>query len=307
MTRQLDDAALRERGLPMPDDDADKEGRGDVLVVAGSREVPGAARLAATAALRAGAGRLLLAVPQSIALAMGLAVPEARVIALPETADGGLSEDGLRLLEPVAGRMDGVVAGPGLMDEPATVRFVRGLLDRFDAPFVLDALALAAGPKAARANVVVTPHAGEMAHLTGLAKDAIQARPGHEAREASDRWGVGVVLKGATTWLAFPGEADWRHDDGDVGLATSGSGDTLAGILGGLLARGVPPFDAALWAVRLHALAGERLVRRHGRLGYLARELGDEVPAAMHRLCSAGEAQAGGAPGSGDPSASSSA
>ena len=94
-----------------------------------------------------------------------------------------------------------------------------------------------------------------------------------------------AVLKGATTCIAWPGEACWHHDDGDVGLATSGSGDTLAGLMGGLLARGLPPLDAALWSVRLHALAGERLAARQGPLGYLARELGAEVPAAMHALC----------------------
>ena len=302
----LTDDALRARGLPMPDDNADKEGRGTVLVVAGSREVPGAALLAATAALRAGAGRLTLAAPASVALALGLAVPEARVIALPETAGGGLAGDGLRLLAPLAGRIDAVVVGPGLMDEAATTVFVRELLALFPVPVVLDALALSAAPAVRRPGVVVTPHAGEMAHVTGASKDDVQARPQQHARAASQRWSAGVVHKGATSWIAFPDEPDWRHDGGDVGLATSGSGDTLAGVLGGLLARGVPPFDAALWAVRLHALAGERQAARHGRLGYLARELGDEVPAAMHGLCSAAP-QPGGGPGSGAPSPSSSA
>lgn len=305
MTNHLTDGALRARGLPMPDVDADKEGRGNVLVVAGSREVPGAARLAATAALRAGAGRLTLAAPESVALLLGLAVPEARVIALPETEQGGLAPDGVARLAPLASRIDAVVAGPGLMDEAATTAFVQRLMDTFAAPVVLDALALAAAPTARRPGVVLTPHAGEMAHLTGLSKDAVRARPDRHARDASTRWSAGVVLKGATTWLAFPGEPDWRHDGGDVGLATSGSGDTLAGVLGGLAARGVPLFDAALWAVRLHALAGERLSRRLGRLGYLARELGDEVPAAMHALC--GLPQPGGGPGSGVSPASSSA
>jgi len=306
MSLLLDDAALRRRGLPMPEDDADKEGRGNVLVVAGSREIPGAALLAATAALRAGAGRLTLAAPQSVAPALGLAVPEARVLALPETPEGGLALAGLDRLAPLATRIDALVVGPGLMDEAATIAFVRGLLAIFDAPTVLDALALGAAPDARRGALVLTPHAGEMAHLTGLPKDTVQADPDRHAREGCHRWNAGVVLKGAVTWLAFPGEPDWRHEGGNVGLATSGSGDTLAGVLGGLMARGVPPFDAALWAVRLHALAGERLARRHGRLGYLARELGAEVPAAMHALCT-GDAQPGGGPGSGVPSPSSSA
>ena len=164
----------------------------------------------------------------------------------------------------------------------------RAWLERFDCTVVLDAYAMGAVDTKApgRANVVLTPHAGEMAHLTGLPKEAVAAEARARARAASDAWHAGVVLKGATTWIAFPGEPDWRHGGGDVGLATSGSGDTLAGLVGGLAARGVALLDAALWGVRLHALAGERLAARHGRLGYLARELGEEVPAAMHTLCS---------------------
>ena len=287
MTRQLTDAALRARGLPQPDVDSDKEGRGNVLVVAGSREVPGAALLTATAALRAGAGRLTIATPACMAMALGLAVPEARVIALPETPAGGPALAGIDLLAPLADRIDATVIGPGLMDEDAAVAFARAWLDRFGGAVVLDAYAMGAVDTDApgRANVVLTPHAGEMAHLTGLPKDAVTAEAQARARAASEAWHTGVVLKGASTWIVFPGEPDWHHGGGDVGLATSGSGDTLAGLVGGLAARGVPLLDAALWGVRLHALAGERLAARHGRLGYLARELGDEVPAAMHILC----------------------
>jgi hydroxyethylthiazole kinase-like uncharacterized protein yjeF len=298
VTRHLTDAALRARGLPQPDGDSDKEGRGNVLVVAGSREVPGAALLTATAALRAGAGRLTIAAPGCIAMALGLAVPEARVIALPETAAGGPALGGIDLLARLAGRIDAAVIGPGLMDEDAAIAFTRAWLKRFDGAVVLDAYAMGAvdAEKPARANAVLTPHAGEMAHLTGLPKETVADEAEARARAASDAWRAGVVLKGATTWIAFPGEPDWCHGGGDVGLATSGSGDTLAGLVGGLAARGVPLLDAALWGVRLHALAGERLAARHGRLGYLARELGEEVPAAMHALCNAQEP--GGPPGS---------
>jgi len=287
VTNHLTDAALRARGLPQPEVDSDKEGRGNVLVVAGSREVPGAALLTATAALRAGAGRLTIATPGCIAMALGLAVPEARVIALPETAAGGLDRGGIDLLLPLAERIDAAVIGPGLMDEDAAIAFTAAWLDRFGGAVVLDAYAMGAIDEntPGRANVVLTPHAGEMAHLTGLPKATVTAEAQDRARAASEAWQTGVVLKGASTWIAFPGEPDWFHGGGDVGLATSGSGDTLAGLVGGLAARGVPLLDAALWGVRLHALAGERLAARHGRLGYLARELGDEVPAAMHALC----------------------
>lgn len=284
---KVTDDLLRARGMPQPDAGADKEGRGTVLVVAGSAEVPGAALLAAIAALRVGAGRLTIATAASVAVPLGLEVPEARVIGLPETSLGGFEPAGVDRLLPLAGRIDALVIGPGMADEEATVAITRALLAGFDVPAVLDALAMSAvrGNWSPRGPVVLTPHAGEMAHLTGLSKEAVLAEPSAQACAAAEAWGAGVVLKGATTCIAWPGEACWHHDGGDVGLATSGSGDTLAGLVGGLMARGLAPIDAALWGVRLHALAGERLAARQGRLGYLARELGAEVPAAMHALC----------------------
>lgn len=284
---KLTDAVLRERGMPQPDGEADKEDRGNVLVIAGSHELPGAALLASIAALRAGAGRLTIATSASVAIALGLAVPEARVIGLPETASGGLDPAGLRALLPLCGRVDAVLVGPGLMDEAATAAFARAVLAAFDCPAVLDAFAMSAvttGPPP-RGPVVLTPHAGEMAHLTGSPKHDVLRHAANLAASMAVRWQAGVVLKGSSTHIAFPGEPVWHHDGGDVGLATSGSGDTLAGLLAGLIARGLSPFDAALWAVRLHAVAGDRLAARHGRLGFLARELGSEIPAAMAGLC----------------------
>lgn len=289
--RRLTDAVLRERGMAEPEADADKEGRGNVLVIAGSREVPGAALLTATAALRVGAGRLTIATPASVAMAIAIAMPEARVIALAERPSGGLAAEAATSLEPLVSRIDACVVGPGLMDEEATVVFTRALMQRFDCPTILDAQAMSVlnGGTKPRGPVTLTPHAGEMAHLTGRAKPEVVANAQALAVEYAARWQAGVVLKGACTCIAFPDEPSWRHDGGDVGLATSGSGDTLAGLIAGLAARGLSPLDAALWGVRLHALAGERLAARHGRLGFLARELSDEIPAAMHGLCTGEE------------------
>lgn len=290
---RLTDDTLRQRGMPHPGDDADKELRGHVLVIAGSREMPGAAWLTATAALRAGAGKLTVATSASVATAVGMSLPEARVLALPETPDGGLSIDGVARLAALTGRIGAWVMGPGLLDEKATVAFATALLPRLDCPAVLDAYAMGAVTTSTGArrpfDVVVTPHAGEMAHLSNAPKDVVAGDCARIAGDAARRWQAGVVLKGATTHLVWPDATPWLHDGGNVGLATSGSGDTLAGLLAGLLARGLPSLDAALWAVRLHALAGERLAARHGELGYLARELGAEVPAAMHALCNGGD------------------
>lgn len=277
------------RGWPLPDvaDDDDKEGRGRVLIVAGSREIPGAAVLAALAALRSGAGKLLLASAASVAQGIALAVPEARVMSLAESASGGIEPAAVAQLAPLAQRTDAVLIGPGLLGGDASCRFVHRLLPVFrDVPVLLDALAMDVIGLQHRFDqpVVLTPHAGEMAHLSGRSKETIRSDPQGVSREAAMRWNAVVALKGAVTWIAAPDGSLWRHRGGSIGLATSGSGDALAGIIVGLLARGATPVQATLWGVVLHARAGERLARRLGALGFLARDISAEVPALLEAL-----------------------
>jgi hydroxyethylthiazole kinase-like uncharacterized protein yjeF len=182
--------------------------------------------------------------------------------------------------------------------EEATARFVTAMLGRCDGvAVVLDALAMSALPerKAGGPCVLATPHAGEMAHLTGQSKDAITADPERHARDAAARWNAVVVLKGARTIIAAPDGRSWCHEGGNAGLATSGSGDTLAGLITGLAARGAPLEQAAAWGVRLHSRAGEVLAGRQGPLGYLARELPAEFPALMHAIARAPSPESEGA------------
>jgi ADP-dependent NAD(P)H-hydrate dehydratase len=298
----IDAAALRAWPLPMPSFDGDKEQRGHVLVLGGSREMPGAVILAATAALRAGAGKLTIATGASVAQLVALALPEARVIGLAETDEGGLTQAAVGTLDPLADRVDAMLIGPGMQDEAATAVLVRALLPRLEASdtsVVLDACAmgviLGAGGKPGndddadapfrfRLPVIVTPHAGEMAHLTGASKEDIAADPDGHAARAARRWNAVVALKGARTLINAPDGARWQHEGGNVGLAISGSGDTLAGMVAGLAARGASLAQAACWGVALHARAGELLAERFGVLGYLARELPGEVPALMERF-----------------------
>lgn len=275
---------LRRWPLPMPDASGDKEGRGRTLVIAGSREMQGAALLAGTAALRAGAGKLMMATSASVAPGMSLAMPEARIVALPETSLGGFALEGTASLAPLAARSDAVLVGPGLLDEPACCAFVQALLPLVgEAPLVLDALAMGVVSCVSRFEgpVLLTPHAGEMAHLTGIAKEDILKDPLKAALDAAGRWNAIVALKGKCTYIALPDGRWWPHEGGNVGLATSGSGDTLAGIITGLAARGASLAQACAWGVALHAAAGVVLARRFGGLGYLARELSGEVPALM--------------------------
>lgn len=285
--QEVDDALLRAWPLPAVEADGDKESRGRVLVIAGSREMPGAAVLAGTAALRAGAGKLVIATPQSAAQVVAAAMPEARVIALPEASDGGPTFYGLPLLQPLAGATAAVLVGPGMIGRESTIDFARVILPVFkQATVVLDALAMDCVQLAARFEqpVVLTPHAGEMAHLTGREKEDLQEQPVDVALRQAAKWNAVVALKGAETAIATADGSAWLHRLHVPGLGTSGSGDVLAGIIAGLAARGAAPEQAAVWGVVLHARAGEALAKRHGQVGYLARELGAEVPAVLHAL-----------------------
>ena len=283
---------MRAWPLPQPDEAGDKEARGRVLVVGGSPELPGAVILAATAALRAGAGKLQIATCRSIAQMVGAAVPEARVFGLPETKAGGIGSSAVRLIAERACESQAVLVGPGMMDEKATVRLLKGLLPRIVGPtVVLDAGALSCLLEDAKCLyplngcVVLTPHAGEMAMLTGIDKERIVVGPLRVARDAARTLCAVIALKGAETFIAAPaGNKAYCNRTGNVGLATSGSGDTLSGIIAGLAARGAAPVQAAAWGVYLHGRAGERLARRVGQLGFLARELLAEVPRLMAEM-----------------------
>lgn len=285
---QVDDALLRDWPLPAVEEDGDKESRGRVLVLAGSREMPGAAILAGTAALRAGAGKLVIATVQSAAQAVAAAVPEARVIALPEASDGAPTFYALPLLQPLQGAASAVVIGPGMTGRQTTLSLVQALLPMFkDATVLLDALAMDCVRPAQRFEqpLILTPHAGEMAHLTDGEKARIEQSSLEVALRQAATWNAVVALKGQTTSIATPGGRAWTHSIHAPGLGTSGSGDVLAGVIAGLAARGAPPEQAAVWGVALHARAGQALAKRHGTVGYLAREIAGEVPAIMESLC----------------------
>lgn len=289
---------LRAWPLPMPGAEGDKEQRGHVLILGGSREMPGAVILAATAALRAGAGKLTVATGASVAQLVALAMPEARVIGLAETEAGGFLPDAIDVLDPLADRIDAILIGPGMQDEAAAAELVHGLLARLhgsNTAVVLDACAMgtllhapadwAPGEAFRFAQpVIVTPHCGEMAHLTGIEKCDIVSGPDARALASAAAWNAVVALKGARTVIASPDGELWQHEGGNVGLAISGSGDTLAGIIAGLAARGAALEQAACWGVALHARAGERLAERMGVLGYLAREIPNEIPGLLESI-----------------------
>lgn len=284
---------LRATPLPRHRQGDDKDGRGRVLVVAGSVEVPGAALLCGIGALRAGAGKLQMATCRSVAPHLGMAAPEALVAGLDETPGGGISAEEADKLAKRAGRCDALLLGPGMADgDGEAAALTKRVLERMDPGpvVVLDAAALPDledGPAALRRHagrVILTPHAGEMAKLLGVPKGEVEADPLGAARRAAGALGAVVAMKGGCTFVVDPGGAAWSCDLGQVGLATSGSGDTLAGLVAGLAARGASPAEATVWGVFLHAEAGNRLARARGPVGFLARELLAEVPSIMAEL-----------------------
>jgi hydroxyethylthiazole kinase-like uncharacterized protein yjeF len=262
--------------------------RGTVLVLGGARSVPGAVLLAGTAALRAGAGTLQLAAAERHAVALGVAVPECSVFGLPETPSGAISPDAADVLRDVLADADAVVIGPGLTGVEETL----GLLERVlpciasGARVVLDAFALGALSRRRdlaepfSGRLVLTPNTTEAAFLLGQEDRAVEDFP-RAALDIAQRYDAVTALMGA---IATPEGEVWVDGSGHIGLATSGSGDVLAGLAGGLLARNADPAQAACWATHVHAVAGQRLIPRTGRTGLLARDLPAQVAEVIAEL-----------------------
>jgi ADP-dependent NAD(P)H-hydrate dehydratase len=273
------------RRWPLPDlsDGESKEDRGRVLVVGGGREIPGSVLLAAHASLRSGAGKLHVALPEPAAVLLALALPEARVTGLVMTPRGEIAAADEDLLT-ASSACDALLVGPGMAATDTARRIATELVSRAPAA-VIDAGALGA---ATHGGAVITPHFGEMANLSNCSKEEVTRRPDQLARQHARDRNVVVTLKGATTYIANPTGTLWVHRGGTIGLGTSGSGDVLAGVIAGLIAQGAQPDQAAVWGVVLHGAAGNRLSERIGPLGFLAREIADEIPRLRALLARAG-------------------
>lgn len=266
----LDRAALDKYPLP-PVVDGDKETKGRLLVVAGSREVPGAALLTATAAMRSGAGKLRIATDEIVATQIGVAMPEAMVVGIPSNLCEGAS------------KVDSVVAGPGMANGDDCERIAAELVAS-EVKLALDAALLhALQPVRVERSTppILLPHSGELASLLDCEEEEVEREPLQNGLRAAERYRSIVLVKGVTSHVVTPSGEAWTYEGGAPGLGVSGSGDVLAGIVGGLLARGAEPLNALLWAVWLHGEAGAALAKRVGPIGFLAREIADEVPALL--------------------------
>ena len=254
--------------LPARPFDANKGTFGSALIVAGSRRMPGAAVIAATGCLNAGAGLTVLAFPENAYPAVTAHLTEAVLLPLPTDGDG-LHETAIPPLEKALQKASALVIGPGLGTGDSAAQVLRFLLERADCPLVLDAdgINLFAAHKL-KANGekpwILTPHPGEMARLTGKTAAEINADREGTARAFAERTGVTLLLKGANTLVASPDGRLYVNPTGTPAMARGGSGDLLAGVIGALLAQGTEPFAAACLGAYFHGLAGNTAEARFG-------------------------------------------
>ena len=284
---------------------------GKALIVAGSSNYTGAASLSASAAARAGAGLITLAIPRVIHPAVAAQISEATFLLLPNDM-GVLNADAAEVVLGDAGKYDALLVGPGLTAEEETVAFVQRLLSasprsrkdhigflksttrhaeqRSLPPMVIDADGLNALAEteqwwtALAPGSVLTPHPGEMARLLGCSVADVELDRRATVEKAAQDWGHVVVLKGAYTVVAAPGGATAVSPFANSALATAGSGDVLAGCIVGLMAQGLSPWDAAVAGVYIHGLCGELVRAELGSAGPIAGDLVVRVPDAMRIL-----------------------
>jgi NAD(P)H-hydrate epimerase len=279
--------------FPLRRRDAHKGDFGHVLIVAGSLGKTGAAVLAAGGALRAGAGLVTIATPEPCLPVVAAARAEAMTEPLAATTRGGLDEAALPRLLDLAARRDAVVLGPGLGQEPQTRALVRAFVRACPVPLVIDAdglnaFAVEGEPPALDAlrrdaATVVTPHPGEMARLAGRPAVEVQRNRPEAAIALARRTGAVVVLKGERTLVAEPSGRAVVAATGNPGMATGGTGDVLAGVVGSLLARHGALLSATA-AVVVHGRAGDLVARERGEEGLTAGDVVEALPAAIESL-----------------------
>lgn len=256
-----------------------KRDHGSLLVVAGSHNMPGAASLAATGAIRSGIGLLTVASVPSVLEKVGVRIPEALLVHLPDE-DGSIAA-GSELEDRL---WDAAAFGPGLTTKPSVLDFLDRVWKGWKEPCVIDADALNAmslGIEPPNCKLVLTPHEGELARLLKAEFREIRSDRAGAVAEASKRFGCSVVLKGHNTLVAAPGEDIWANCTGNAGMASAGMGDVLSGVIGTLLAQGYAPYDAARIGVHWHGLAGDLCVGRFGPYGFTASEVADMLPTVL--------------------------
>ena len=262
---------------------------GKVMVVGGSERFPGAPALACAAAAHAGAGLVTGAVIPSVWAGAAAKLFEPTFVVLPSEA-GAVTASGAPLAAEALAGYDALVLGPGLSNTAATRAFVADLVGPALPPTLIDAdglntLAQIDGwPQRLPAGSVLTPHPAEMGRLCGMTVAEVQQQRWELARARAREWGCVVLLKGPYTVVAAPDGWLAVVPIATPALATAGSGDVLAGIIGALMGQGVAPFPAACAGAWIHGACGLRLEGAIGSSGVIASDLLAQIPAVMAEL-----------------------
>lgn len=282
----IDDRLVR-GWLPCRVRSSHKGDYGRVLVISGSLGMAGAACLTAEAVARAGAGLVTMLVPADIYCPVASKMTEAIVVPVPGTVEGTISKDAIPIIRSMLTSVDILVLGPGLSTNQETAEVIREVIISSHVPSVLDADGLSAFLghtelfKDVKSSLVLTPHPGEMARLTGLTTEKIQQARLYLARSWSSIWGVVLALKGARSIVASPDGMAYINPTGNPGMATGGSGDILTGLIAGLMAQGVEATKAASAGVYLHGQAGDAAAIEKGMIGLVASDILRALPAVI--------------------------
>jgi NAD(P)H-hydrate epimerase len=259
--------------------DSHKGNYGHLLAVGGSADMCGAAILTASAGMRSGCGLVTLALPKSIRALVAPQIPQSLTRSCPETDQGSFAKEASVELQQSVGGVQALVIGPGISRNLETMIFVRQLVAHSKIPVLLDADALYAFKdkldllKQRQGPVVITPHPGEMAMLTGQTIEEVQNARLETARKFASDYGVTVILKGYRTIISTKFGENYISVNGSSGMAKAGSGDVLAGLVGGLLAQGMKPSEAAVLGVYLHSRSGEMCAEKSSEQGMHAFDL----------------------------------
>jgi NAD(P)H-hydrate epimerase len=263
---------------------------GHVFVIAGSRGLSGAVKLAVEGALRSGAGLVTAGVPEPLADIAATSLLEGMTYMLPANTGESLSHTAVTPALEFARDKSAVVLGPGLSKHPETRRFVLEFVPNCPVPLVIDAdglNCLSADPTvltSAASPCLLTPHPGEMARLTKRTTAEVQATREAMTTLFARSHSCTVALKGKNTVVSDPLGGTYVNPTGNAGMATAGTGDVLAGLLGGLLAQGMKAIDAALLGVYLHGLAGDLAAEARTERGMISRDLLEAVPEAWKHI-----------------------
>ncbi len=274
-------------------EDTHKGKTGHVLIVAGSTGKTGAAALCALSALRAGAGLVTLGIPESVNPSMEPQVLEVMTAPLPETGGGVHSDSAFDVIMKLLSDKQCLAMGPGMGTAAETKALVHRLIQESPVPIVVDAdgLNCLAGHmtvlKKKKAEIVLTPHPGEMARLINATPGEVQADRVSCARRFAEKYSLHLVLKGARTVIAHPDGQVHVNPTGNPGMASAGMGDVLTGIIAGFIAQGYPPEHAAPIAVYLHGAAADETAESLGPYGYLASDVMKGLPKAIAGLTGA--------------------